>query len=61
MADETKGCRKDVKTECAYIKQNSDGTLWVDWINVAWKNEEFKKDKKGIYKFVRELSDDLKF
>ena len=61
LADETKGCRKDVIAECAYIKQNSDGTLWVDWINVAWRNEEFKKDKKGIYKFVRELSDDLKF
>lgn len=61
MADETKGGRTDVKTECAYIKQNSDGTLWVDWINGAWRNEEFKKDKKGIYKFVRELSDDLKF
>lgn len=61
LASETKGCRTDVKTECAYVKQNSDGTLLVDWLNPAWKNEEFKKDKKGVYKFVQEIEDDLEF
>lgn len=52
-----KGCRVNVKTECAKIKKNDDNTIWVDWKNTAWASEEFKKNAQGVYEFIRELDE----
>lgn len=55
-----RGCRVKTKTECAKIKKISDDILWIDWMKDAWANEEFQKNKKGGYEFVRELNMDEK-
>ena len=55
-----KGCRVNVKSECATIKKISNDTIWIDWMTSTWANEEFKKNKKGVYEFVRELNSDEK-
>lgn len=58
MSDEGKGCRVNIKTECAKIKKKGSDTLWIDWVNLAWASEEFKKNHDGVYEFVRELNED---
>lgn len=58
---DNQGCRVNVKSECAKIKKKDDDTIWIDWLNNMWANEEFKKNKQGFYEFTRELEHDIVF
>jgi len=56
-----RGCRVNIKKECAKIKKISDDILWIDWMTETWANEEFKKNTNGVFEFVRELKSDETF
>ncbi|MBO7243675.1 MAG: hypothetical protein J6V53_00125 [Alphaproteobacteria bacterium] len=61
IKDNNNGYRTDIQSECARIKQISDTVLWIDWMDSRWPSEEFKKNKKGEFEFVRELKENEKF
>lgn len=55
ITKDNNGCRVKIKSECAKIKKPSDDTIWIDWVNSLWANEEFKRNDKGFYEFTREI------